>query len=244
MAKTKTTFFCQNCGQESPKWLGKCPACNEWNTFVEEIVSKGQKNVVAFSKNQNRVSKSINIKDIKQKVEDRILLNDPEMNRVLGGGLVPGSLVLFGGEPGIGKSTLLLQMAISTVDRKILYVSGEESEAQIKMRAERIGITHESCFILTETCIQNIFKQIEEIQPDILIIDSIQTLYTTFIESSPGSISQIRECTAELLRYAKETGVPIFLIGHITKEGSLAGPKVLEHMVDQKYGNSSFFRIS
>jgi DNA repair protein RadA/Sms len=232
MAKVKTTFFCQSCGQESPKWLGKCPSCNEWNTFVEEVIVKDKKAVVAFSKNENRSAKSINLKDIEQKVESRILLNDPEMNRVLGGGLVPGSLVLFGGEPGIGKSTLLLQMAITSKDHKILYVSGEESESQIKMRAERIGINHDNCFILTETNIQNIFKQIEEIQPEILVVDSIQTLYSSYIESSPGSISQIRECTADLLRYAKESGVPVFLIGHITKEGSLAGPKVLEHMVD------------
>lgn len=232
MAKLKTTFFCQNCGQESPKWLGRCPSCNEWNTFVEEIISKDKKSVVAFSKNENRSAKSVNLKDIEQRQEARMELPDPEMNRVLGGGLVPGSLVLFGGEPGIGKSTLLLQMAISSQSYKILYVSGEESESQIKMRAERIGINHDNCFILTETNIQNIFKQIEEIQPEFLVVDSIQTLYSSFIESSPGSISQIRECTAELLRYAKESGVPVFLIGHITKEGSLAGPKVLEHMVD------------
>lgn len=232
MAKLKSTFFCQNCGQESPKWLGRCPSCNEWNTFVEEIVSKDKKSVVAFSKSDSRTAKSVNLKAIQQKEEARIFLSDREMNRVLGGGLVPGSLVLFGGEPGIGKSTLLLQIAIQSSKLKILYVSGEESETQIKMRAERIGIDHENCFILTETNIQNIFKQIEEIDPDLLIVDSIQTVYSSFIESSPGSISQIRECTAELLRFAKETETPVFLIGHITKEGSLAGPKVLEHMVD------------
>ncbi|MEZ4936135.1 MAG: DNA repair protein RadA [Crocinitomicaceae bacterium] len=232
MAKVKTTFFCQNCGQESPKWLGRCPSCNEWNTFVEEVVAKDTKSVVAFSKSDSRTTKSVNLKDIQQKEEARILLSDNEMNRVLGGGLVPGSLVLFGGEPGIGKSTLLLQIAVQSSKQKILYVSGEESESQIKMRAERIGIQHENCFILTETNVQNIFKQIEEIEPDLLIVDSIQTVYSSYIESSPGSISQIRECTAELLRFAKETETPVFLIGHITKEGVLAGPKVLEHMVD------------
>ncbi|MCB0478863.1 MAG: DNA repair protein RadA [Crocinitomicaceae bacterium] len=232
MAKVKTTFFCQNCGQESPKWLGRCPSCNEWNTFVEEVVAKDTKSVVAFSKSDSRTAKSVNLKDIQQKEEARILLSDNEMNRVLGGGLVPGSLVLFGGEPGIGKSTLLLQIAVQSSKQKILYVSGEESESQIKMRAERIGIQHENCFILTETNVQNIFKQIEEIEPDLLIVDSIQTVYSSYIESSPGSISQIRECTAELLRFAKETETPVFLIGHITKEGVLAGPKVLEHMVD------------
>ncbi len=232
MAKLKSTFFCQNCGQESPKWLGRCPSCNEWNTFVEEIISKDKKSVVAFSKSDSRTAKSVNLKDIEQKEESRIELSDNEINRVLGGGLVPGSLVLFGGEPGIGKSTLMLQIAVQSKNQKILYVSGEESESQIKMRAERIGIDHENCFILTETNIQNVFKQIEGIKPDLLVVDSIQTVYSSFIESSPGSISQIRECTAELLRFAKETETPVFLIGHITKEGSLAGPKVLEHMVD------------
>ncbi len=231
MAKVKSAFFCQNCGHEAPKWLGKCPSCNEWNTFVEEIIEKQVPQVVAFSKSKS-ASKPLSLNDIEQKEHSRIQLNDAEINRVLGGGLVLGSLVLFGGEPGIGKSTLLLQMAVTMNKLKILYVSGEESEQQIKMRAERIGGTNNNCFILTETNIQNIFKQAENIQPDILIIDSIQTIFSNQIESSPGSISQIRETTAQLLRYAKQSNVPVFLIGHITKEGALAGPKVLEHMVD------------
>jgi len=231
MAKVKSAFFCQNCGHEAPKWLGKCPSCNEWNTFVEEIIEKQVPQVVAFSKS-NSAATPLSLKDIEQKEHNRIQLNDAEINRVLGGGLVLGSLILFGGEPGIGKSTLLLQMAVTMKGLKVLYVSGEESEQQIKMRAERIGDTNDECYILTETNIQNIFKQAEKIQPQVLVIDSIQTLFSNQIESSPGSISQIRETTAQLLRYAKQTNVPVFLIGHITKEGSLAGPKVLEHMVD------------
>ncbi len=232
MAKLKSAYFCQNCGYEAPKWLGKCPACNEWNTFVEELIEKTLPgNIVAFSKS-GKTSKPTAILDIKGVEQERYFLADKEINRVLGGGLVVGSLVLFGGEPGIGKSTLMLQLAISNNNLQVLYVSGEESEQQIKMRAERIGVQNPKCFILSETNIQNIFKQAEEIQPQLLVIDSIQTLYSSDIESSPGSISQVRECTAQLLRYAKTTNVPVFLIGHITKEGSLAGPKVLEHMVD------------
>jgi len=187
--------------------------------------------VVAFSRSKES-GKPQALNDIEQREHPRIILSDDELNRVLGGGLVPGSLILFGGEPGIGKSTLLLQLAITLANTKVLYVSGEESDQQIKMRAERVGITNESCFILTETNIQNIFNQAEHTQPELLVIDSIQTLYSSQIESSPGSISQVRECTAQLLRYAKQSNVPVFLIGHITKEGSLAGPKVLEHMVD------------
>lgn len=232
MAKLKSAYFCQNCGYEAPKWLGKCPACNEWNTFVEELIEKTLPgNIVAFSKS-GKTSKPTAILDIKGVEQERYFLADKEINRVLGGGLVVGSLVLFGGEPGIGKSTLMLQLAISNNNLQVLYVSGEESEQQIKMRAERIGVQNPKCFILSETNIQNIFKQAEETQPQLLVIDSIQTLYSSDIESSPGSISQVRECTAQLLRYAKTTNVPVFLIGHITKEGSLAGPKVLEHMVD------------
>ena len=231
MAKVKSAYFCQNCGYETPKWLGKCPSCAEWNTFVEEIIEKNIPSVVAFS-TSTRNAKPQAIHTIENQEHVRISLKDKELNRVLGGGLVPGSLILFGGEPGIGKSTLLLQMAIEEKKLKVLYVSGEESEQQIKMRAERIGLENQQCYILTETNIQNIFTQAEGIQPELLIIDSIQTLYSSQIESSPGSISQVRECTAQLLRYAKQTGVPVFLIGHITKEGSLAGPKVLEHMVD------------
>ncbi len=231
MAKVKSAFFCQNCGHETPKWLGKCPSCSEWNTFVEEIVQKQVPQVVAFSKSQ-RDNKPQQIGDISDREHRRIELPDKELNRVLGGGLVLGSLILFGGEPGIGKSTLLLQLSIAMKDKKVLYVSGEESDQQIKMRAERIGINNPNCYILTETSIQNIFQHAEEIQPELLVIDSIQTLHSPQIESSPGSISQVRECTAQLLRYAKQSSVPVFLIGHITKEGSLAGPKVLEHMVD------------
>ncbi|MFN5148571.1 MAG: DNA repair protein RadA [Flavobacteriia bacterium] len=231
MAKVKSAYFCQNCGYETPKWLGKCPSCAEWNTFVEEIIEKNIPSVVAFS-TSTRNAKPQAIHTIENQEHVRISLKDKELNRVLGGGLVPGSLILFGGEPGLGKSTLLLQMAIEEKKLKVLYVSGEESEQQIKMRAERIGLENQQCYILTETNIQNIFTQAEGIQPELLIIDSIQTLYSSQIESSPGSISQVRECTAQLLRYAKQTGVPVFLIGHITKEGSLAGPKVLEHMVD------------
>jgi DNA repair protein RadA/Sms len=231
MAKIKSAYFCQNCGYETPKWLGKCPSCNEWNTFVEEIIEKNIPTVVAFS-STTRNARPQTLQSIEQQEQPRRPLLDNELNRVLGGGLVPGSLILFGGEPGIGKSTLLLQVAIEQNDLKVLYVSGEESEQQIKMRAERIGVKNQSCFILTETNLQNIFKQAEEIQPELIVIDSIQTLFSTQIESSPGSISQVRECTAQLLRYAKQTGTPVFLIGHITKEGSLAGPKVLEHMVD------------
>ncbi len=232
MAKIKTAFFCQNCGHQTSKWLGKCPSCSEWNTFVEEVVSNNDSTVVAFSTSNGKTAKPQVIQDIERKTEERILLRDNELNRVLGDGLVPGSLILFGGEPGIGKSTLMLQLAVSENALRVLYVSGEESEQQIKMRAERIGLDNNACYILTETNLQNIFVQAEEIKPELLVIDSIQTLYSSHIESSPGSISQVRECTAQLLRYAKQTNVPVFLIGHITKEGALAGPKVLEHMVD------------
>lgn len=231
MAKVKSAFFCQNCGYEAAKWLGKCPSCNEWNTFVEELIQKQVPQVVAFSKS-GQSAKPQPLNEITAQENIRIKLNDTELNRVLGGGLVPGSLILFGGEPGIGKSTLLLQLAVTTKSLRVLYVSGEESDQQIKMRSERIGVENDNCLILTETNIQNIFTQAEEIQPELLVIDSIQTLYSSQIESSPGSISQVRECTAQLLRYAKLSNVPVFLIGHITKEGSLAGPKVLEHMVD------------
>jgi DNA repair protein RadA/Sms len=232
MAKIKTAFFCQSCGHQTAKWLGKCPSCGEWNTFVEEIVGETDSKVVAFSTSSGKSAKPQILQQIERKTETRITLQDNELNRVLGDGLVPGSLILFGGEPGIGKSTLMLQLAVLEKHLRVLYVSGEESEQQIKMRAERIGMDNEQCFILTETNLQNIFLQAEEVKPQLLVIDSIQTLFSTHIESSPGSISQVRECTAQLLRYAKQTEVPVFLIGHITKEGALAGPKVLEHMVD------------
>ena len=232
MAKVKTSYFCQNCGAESPKWIGKCPSCKEWNTYVEEVVSKPViKTGFVSSHGTQRVNSPTLVNDIEASAEARLKLADNEMNRVLGGGLVPGSLTLFGGEPGIGKSTLMLQLALKN-KMKVLYVSGEESEKQIKMRSERVGDINPECYILNETSTQNIFKQIELLKPDLLVVDSVQTVHTNRIESSPGSISQIRECTAEFMRYAKETSTPVFLIGHITKDGSLAGPKVLEHMVD------------
>jgi DNA repair protein RadA/Sms len=231
MSKVKSTFFCQSCGAQSAKWVGKCPSCQEWNTYVEEVIHKEEKGNWKSTSTQISNKPKV-IHEISFKEEQRIVTSDEELNRVLGGGIVPGSIVLIGGEPGIGKSTLMLQIALNLVKYKVLYVSGEESEQQTKMRAERLGIKGNNCFILTETSTQNIFKQIEILQPEIVIIDSIQTLHSSFIESGAGSISQVRECTAELLKYAKETGTPVFLIGHITKEGTLAGPKVLEHMVD------------
>ncbi|MEQ1733393.1 MAG: DNA repair protein RadA [Bacteroidia bacterium] len=232
--KIKTSFFCQSCGFQSPKWLGKCTACNAWNTFVEEVVVKETRNNQLFtnSTTKPRSNKPQALPTIEMGSQQRYKLNDEELNRVLGGGIVPGSLVLFAGEPGIGKSTLMLQLALQMAPFKVLYISGEESEQQIKMRAERINIPNNELYILTETSTQNIFAQLQELQPQLVIVDSIQTLYSSHIESSPGSVSQIRECTAELLRYAKESNTPVFLIGHITKDGSIAGPKILEHMVD------------
>ncbi|MGM1056327.1 MAG: DNA repair protein RadA [Bacteroidota bacterium] len=233
MAKPTTIFYCQNCGGQHPKWQGQCSSCKEWNTLVEEVIQKpDQKDwKTALVREVKRTPKPTKIADIQVSTESRLNTNNLELDRVLGGGLVPGSLTLLGGEPGIGKSTLLLQISLN-LKQKTLYVSGEESEQQIKMRAERINPNPANCYILTETKTQNIFKQIETLQPEIVIIDSIQTLHSDYIESSAGSISQIRECTTELIKYAKETGVPVILIGHITKEGSIAGPKVLEHMVD------------
>ncbi|MDY0903838.1 DNA repair protein RadA [Pedobacter sp. CFBP9032] len=235
MAKTKTAYFCQSCGYESAKWLGKCPSCGQWNTFVEEIIEKSTTSVPTWKTetSSRKLSKPSKVDEIQSSVERRILTGDKELDRVLGGGLVEGSLVLIGGEPGIGKSTLMLQLALNIKGKKLLYISGEESEQQIKMRAERIKESPSAdCYILTETSTQNIFKQIEILEPQILVVDSIQTLHSSHIDSTPGSVSQVRECTAELLRFAKETGVPVFLIGHITKDGAIAGPKILEHMVD------------
>ncbi|AFL97839.1 DNA repair protein RadA [Ornithobacterium rhinotracheale] len=231
MAKAKTVFYCQNCGTRHAQWLGKCNACGEWNTIVEEVV---EKNAPATPWKDDSIKTPVlfNIHDIPKTNEARITTKNGELDRVLGGGLVLGSVVLLGGEPGIGKSTLLLQVALSLNHLKVLYVSGEESATQIKLRAERIGIGTDSCFVLTETQTQKIFKQAKEIQPNVLIIDSIQTLQTQLVESSPGSVSQIRECTAELIRFAKQTNTPVILVGHITKEGNIAGPKILEHMVD------------
>ncbi|MBN8565466.1 MAG: DNA repair protein RadA [Flavobacteriales bacterium] len=232
MSKIKTSFFCQNCGTQYSKWQGQCNACKEWNTIVEEVIQKEEKTAWKPSSTETKKApKPLRIKDIDSTQEIRLDTSDGELNRVLGGGLVPGSLTLLGGEPGIGKSTLLLQIALK-LPYKTLYVSGEESQKQIKMRAERIENRYENCFILTETKTQNIFKQIQEMEPEIVIIDSIQTLHTDYIESTAGSISQIRECTAELIKFAKETNVPVLLIGHITKDGTIAGPKILEHMVD------------
>ena len=237
MAKIKASYFCQNCGAQSAKWIGRCPSCNEWNTYVEEIIQKENKNqrlkLFNTAKDGKKIAnKPLLIQDIGLQDFPRIAVPGKELSRVLGGGIVPGSLVLFGGEPGIGKSTLMLQLALRLKNLKVLYISGEESEQQLKMRAERIGITTDNCFILQETNTQNIFLQINEVQPQLVIIDSIQTIHTDFADSSPGSVTQVRECTAEFLRFAKETNTPVFMIGHITKEGSLAGPKVLEHMVD------------
>ncbi len=232
MAKLKTSFFCQNCGQNYAKWVGQCSACKQWNTVVEEVLEAPEKKAwKSGGSGLKKANKPLKIGEISTETEVRLDTLNQEFNRVLGGGLVPGSLVLLGGEPGIGKSTLLLQIALS-LPYKTLYVSGEESQKQIKMRADRILPTSENCFILTETKTQHIFTQIAEIQPDILVIDSIQTLQTDHIESAAGSVSQIRECTAELISFAKETNTPVILIGHITKDGSLAGPKILEHMVD------------
>ena len=258
MAKSKIAYFCQSCGFEAAKWLGKCPSCQQWNTFVEEVLEKSTATVPTWKASAGssvRANKPVQVSDITFKEEHRLLTPDKEFNRVLGGGIVAGSLVLIGGEPGIGKSTLMLQLALNMPNIKVLYVSGEESDHQIKMRAERLtqpptplkgeqdyqpnqelplqgagGAA--SCYILTETSTQNIFKQIEELQPDLVVIDSIQTLHSSHVESTPGSVSQVRECTAELLRFAKETSTPVFLIGHITKDGMIAGPKILEHMVD------------
>ena len=235
MAKSKSAYFCQNCGYESAKWLGKCPSCNEWNTLVEEVVEKSTTKVPSWktSSANHRSNTPSPVGTIISSTEKRILTGDQELDRVLGGGLVTGSVTLIGGEPGIGKSTLMLQLALNINGKKVLYISGEESEQQIKMRAERITSTPKAdCYILTETSTQNIFKQIEQLEPEIIIVDSIQTLHSAHIESTPGSVSQVRECTAELLRFAKETDTPVFLIGHITKDGAIAGPKILEHMVD------------
>ena len=232
MSKLKTAFFCQNCGTQYAKWQGQCNSCKAWNTIAEEIIQKEEKQTwKPDPSDAKRISKPLKIKEIDSTQEVRMDTTDGELNRVLGGGIVPGSLILLGGEPGIGKSTLLLQISLK-LPYKTLYVSGEESQKQIKMRAERINPNSDNCYILTETKTQNIFRHIVETEPDIVIIDSIQTLHTDYIESTAGSISQIRETTAELIKFAKETNIPVILIGHITKDGNIAGPKILEHMVD------------
>jgi DNA repair protein RadA/Sms len=232
MSKTKTSYFCQSCGAQSAKWVGKCPVCNEWNTYVEEVIQREDTKISSKSFSAKREAKPVLLRNVERQSIDRIDTQDSELNRVLGGGIVPGSLILIGGEPGIGKSTLMLQLAIQLQNHKILYVSGEESEQQIKMRAERIAPPGEHCYIFSETNTQNILRQANELQPDLIIVDSVQTLHSSHIESPPGSVSQIRECTGEFQRFAKEVGVPVFLIGHITKDGTIAGPKLLEHIVD------------
>jgi DNA repair protein RadA/Sms len=235
MSKVKTSFFCQNCGYETVKWAGQCPSCNQWNTFVEEIIQKDTVKNSNGWKDYNaepRTERTIQLNEIKTTEEKRLLTADAELNRVLGGGIVPGSIVLVAGEPGIGKSTLFLQNGLWLKDAKVLYISGEESELQIKMRADRLQLKNENFYLLTETSTQIIFQEIKKLKPQLVIIDSIQTLQTPYIESSPGSVSQIRECTSEFQRFAKETNTPVFLIGHITKDGTIAGPKILEHMVD------------
>ena len=234
-AKLKTEFFCSNCGARSARWIGRCPSCNEWNTYNEELIKKedpGQKRSFRQTGSSGVSAAPKLITEIGQDREQRNPSGSDELDRVLGGGLVPGALMLIGGEPGIGKSTLMLQVALQIKGMTVLYISGEESELQLRMRAARIGMEHPQCYILTETDTDLIFKHIESLQPQLVVIDSIQTLTTPHIESSAGSISQIRECAAEFQRYAKESGTPVFLIGHITKEGALAGPKILEHMVD------------
>lgn len=236
MSKVKTAFFCSNCGYESAKWLGKCPVCNQWNTFVEELIAKPAKTDNGWKEyNGNETSsftKAVSLSDISAEEQKRLLSTDGELNRVLGGGIVKGSIVLVAGEPGIGKSTLFLQNALQMNDVTTLYVSGEESEQQIKMRADRLKVKNDRFYLLTETVTQTIFQEIKKLKPQLVIVDSVQTLQTNLIESSPGSVSQIRESAAEFQRFAKETNTPVFLIGHITKEGSIAGPKILEHMVD------------
>ena len=234
MSKTKTAFFCSNCGQESTKWVGKCPSCNEWNTFVEEVIVKGNDKLSEWKEfsSMSNGFKITSLKDVTSSEEQRIITEDAELNRVLGGGIVSGSIVLIAGEPGIGKSTLFLQASLQLKDIVTLYISGEESEQQIKMRADRLKISNDNFFLLTETNTNSIFKEIKKLKPQLVIVDSIQTLQSTYIESAPGSVSQIRESAAEFQRFAKESNTPVFLIGHITKDGSIAGPKILEHMVD------------
>ena len=241
MSKIKTAFFCNNCGYESAKWLGKCPSCEQWNTFTEEVIIKDDRlGESGWKKNRDsKEIKTISIHEVISGEEKRIITPDAELNRVLGGGIVPGSIVLIAGEPGIGKSTLFLQIGLMLKNTITLYISGEESEQQIRMRADRLKVKNirlmnkpDNFYLLTETSTQSIFREIKKLKPQVVIVDSIQTLESSYIESSPGTISQIRECAAEFQRFSKETGTPVFLIGHITKDGNIAGPKILEHMVD------------
>jgi len=231
MSKVKTSFFCQSCGTQHAQWQGQCNSCKQWNTLTEEVMEKPDKKNWKTEKKASTISKPLKINQIEISSESRIDTGDAELNRVLGGGIIPGALMLLGGEPGIGKSTLLLQIAI-TVGCKVLYVSGEESQRQIKIRSDRMDTSSDQCYVLSETKTQNIFSQIETLAPELVVIDSVQTLHTDYIDSSPGSVSQIKECTAEFIKFAKETHVPVFLVGHITKDGQIAGPKILEHMVD------------
>jgi DNA repair protein RadA/Sms len=237
MSKVKTAYFCQNCGYESTKWAGKCPGCQQWNTFVEELIQKDTKKPSAndwssYIDNKDATKRTRHLTEVETRETPRLLAADSELNRVLGGGIVPGSIVLVAGEPGIGKSTLFLQMGLQIKGIVTLYISGEESEQQIKMRADRLNMQNENFYLLTETSTNIIFQEIKKLKPQLIIVDSIQTLESSFVESSPGSVSQIRECAAEFQQFAKETDTPVFLIGHITKEGAIAGPKLLEHMVD------------
>ena len=233
MAEAKKAYVCRECGYDAPKWLGKCPSCGAWNTFDELVVAKkGSSVAAAVTSSAVPKAKPQRVQDIKTGETKRIDVGQSEVNRVLGGGLVPGSVILVGGEPGIGKSTLALQLALADNNLRTLYVSGEESAEQIKMRAERLGIHNEECVVYTETLLENIVAQCEAIKPDMVVVDSIQTIYTDLVDASAGSVSQIRECASTLLKYAKGSGTPIFIIGHITKEGTIAGPKVLEHIVD------------
>lgn len=232
MAKTKSVYVCQNCGAEAAKWVGKCPSCGEWNTYVEEVVRK-EKNSVSAGFLPNEKNKPQLIQEIVSTEEVRNDTGNNEFNRVLGGGIVPGSLTLIGGEPGIGKSTLILQIVLQLQGKRTLYISGEESTKQLKLRADRLAVqSNQECYIVSETSLEQIFVHIQNVKPDLVVIDSIQTISTETVESSPGSVSQVRECSAAILKYAKESGVPVILVGHINKEGSIAGPKVLEHIVD------------
>ena len=230
--KVKTVWFCRSCGNESPKWMGKCPACGEWNTMVEETVATGRKSSSVSMSVPGSGRKPMPLREIDSSVESRISLNNAELDRILGGGLVEGSLVLIGGEPGIGKSTLSLQIPLNCPQLKTLYVTGEESAKQVKLRAARIGGDDSGCIIYSETLMENIVEQARAMMPDLVVVDSVQTMFSQNVESSPGSVTQIKETASMLLRFAKETGVPVILIGHITKEGSIAGPKILEHIVD------------